>query len=185
MPTANGCPYEVNSPSLLIISVMDQQDGIAKSLHKNLKHHLVVCTQLNLPFSFSFKKFLKNGDILMITKIIGFPYSFFFVFKRFFLCGSFLSLLLKLYNTVSIFHVLAFGGPWGMWDLGSRTRGRTCIPCTGRHSLLTTGPPEKSLPYSSLAKLFGPSNSPILRGHTVLVWQEWGDWCGKLGKTET
>ena len=108
MPTANGCLYEVDSPSLLIISVMDQQNSIAKSLHKkkNLKHHLVVCTQLNLPFSFSFKTILKNGDILMITKSLV---SLFF-FKDFFVCGSFLSLLLKLYNTVSIFYVLAFGG---------------------------------------------------------------------------
>ena len=64
---------------------MDQEDSIAKSLHENLKHHLVVCTQLNLPFSFSFKTILKNGDILMITKIIGFPYSF-FLFLKIFVC---------------------------------------------------------------------------------------------------
>lgn len=184
MPTANGCLYEVYSPSLLMISAMDEQNSIAKSLHKkkNLKHHLVVCTQLNLPFSFSFKTILKNGDILMITKSLVSPIFFFLDFC---VCGSFLSLLLKLYNTVSIFYVLAFVGLWGTWDLSSRTRGRTCIPCTGRHSLLTTGPPEKPLPYSSLAKLFGPYNSPVLRGHTVLVGQEWVDWCGKLGKTET
>ena len=40
-----------------------------------------------------------------------------------------------------LFSVLVFW-PWGMWDLGSPVRARTCTPCIGR--LLTTGPSGKS-----------------------------------------
>ena len=46
---------------------------------------------------------------------------------------------------VTILTVLCFGfGAWGMWDLSSPTRDRTCTPALGG-KVLSTGPPGKSL----------------------------------------
>ena len=58
-------------------------------------------------------------------------HTFFF----FFWCGPFLKSLLNLLQyCFCFFYVLVFW-PWGMWDLGSRTRDQTRTPYIGRRSL--------------------------------------------------
>ena len=75
-------------------------------------------------------------------------------FKGLYLNTQFCSICLPMcqYHTVltafTLQHVLlclsVLATPHGTWDLGSKTRDRTCAPCSGNAEVLTSGPTGKS-----------------------------------------
>ena len=82
---------------------------------------------------------------------------------------------------VFLFHALV-SWLWGMWDLSSPTKDRTCIPCIGSE-VLTTGPPGKShrlwllITFSSLrSQLHSVNYIRLQKSFKVLVENSRGDW---------
>ena len=81
-----------------------------------------------------FLKFTALYFRILFFSFCFFLISFFFLKVFFFFdVDHFKSLYWIWYNIASIYALIFW--PWGMWDLYSPTRDRTCIPCIGWRSL--------------------------------------------------
>ena len=94
-----------------------------------------------------------------------------------------LMLQIFLKNYLCVFNFLAT--PYGMWDLSSPTRDRTCMPCTGNR-ILTTGLPGKSplfLKKLIFKFLLKKNMAHVMSFHVILAWGpgSWSLYCSNLG----
>ena len=85
--------------------------------------------------------------------------SFFFCWKIFFLMWTIFTVFIEFVTILLLFYVSVFW-PWGMWDLSSPRRDRTCMPAL-EDKVLTTGPPGKSQHHTSFHFLPYPGKRAV------------------------
>ena len=103
---------------------------------KYLKIFLSSNKELLAPIPYS-QRIIK-GIIIKILKM-----TFSTIFSKFFYVDPFLKFFIRFVTIMLLIHVLVFW-LWGIWDVSSLTRDRTCTPVL-KGKVLTTGPsPGKS-----------------------------------------